>query len=322
MSYAEITDGIDLLVATGGQYLADVVRYLAFCVLGRLDLAIQRGIPTVMVGQGIGPIEDSELIARAREVLPKVDVILIREKMYAPHLFASLGVSPERLFLTGDDAVEMAYDARSDGFGKEIGIGMRVTHYSEIEDDHLVALRQTLSEASRKHEARLMPIPISHHEFELDDQVIRYISAGKLARDRGLHVLDSPLDIIKKTGKCRVVVTGAYHPAVFALAQGIPAVCLSKSDHYANKFIGLADLFGRGCQVVFFDDVQFKEKLGDAIDFAWRSAETVRPELLEAARSQVEWGHAGYQRVHDLVDFKYHNVSRTLGQGTAFIGRQ
>ena len=301
MSYMEITNDVDLLVATGGQYLTDMVRYLGFCVLGRLDLAIKQGIPTVLVGQGIGPIEDPELFARAREVLPKVDLILIREKKYAPELLASLGVSMERVYVTGDDAIEMAYEARTESFGKDIGINMRAAYYTEVNENHLDTIQQTLSEVAHKYDARLTSVPISHYEFELDDQVIQRISTGQSKPWFGLHAFDFPLETIKKVRNCRLVVTGGYHPAVFALAQGIPAVCLAKSKTYAIKFLGLADIFGSGCQVVFLDNEHLNEKLSDAIDFAWQSAEITRPKLLEAAARQIEWGHIGYKRIYDIV---------------------
>jgi len=303
LPYAELDGGIDLLVATGGQYMADVVKPLALGVLNRLELAIQRGIPTVMVGQGIGPIEDAELISRAQEVLPRVELILIREKKYAPTLLSSLGVQPDRVVLTGDDAIEMAFEARSPSIGQEIGVGMRVAHYTKINEDHLASIQLALSEASQRYGARLISLPISHgwYEAEVDDQVIRRLSAGQLDRRRGLNVFDSPSAIIKSVSRCRVVVTGAFHPAVFALAQGIPAVCLAKSNEYVTKFMGLADQFGPGCQVIVLDGAQSGDQLRQAIDAAWSSATQLRPQLLEAGGRQIEWGHAGYQRIFELV---------------------
>ena len=54
----------------------------------------------------------------------------------------------------------------------------------------------------------------------------------RVARDSAL--------VIERVGECRVVVTGSYHGAVFALAQGIPVVALVKSPYYVNKMAGLA----------------------------------------------------------------------------------
>jgi colanic acid/amylovoran biosynthesis protein len=256
-----------------------------------------------MVGQGIGPIEDPQLAARAREVLPRVDLILIREKLTAPALLRSFGVLENRIVMTGDDAIEMTYQARLGKRENNIGLGMRVSNYAGVKDSHIEEIQHVLRETALKHEARFISIPISYSafEWELDDLVIQRLSAGRNISRPGLHRYDEPAQLIKLASRCRLVVTGAFHPAVFALAQGIPAICLSSSDTYTNKFLGLIDLFGNGCKVLDLNDKDFPGKLASAIDSAWNSADQVRPQLLEAARRQIDWGHEGYQRIHDLV---------------------
>ena len=107
--------------------------------------------------------------------------------------------------------------------------------------------------------------------------------------------------LIEQTARCRVVVTGAYHAAVFALAQGIPVVCLSNSPYYQTKFEGLEDLFGRGCAIVGLSDPDLRGRLTIAIERAWDSAEAVRSPLLQSARSQIERSQTAYQRVKTLL---------------------
>lgn len=94
-----------------------------------------------------------------------------------------------------------------------------------------------------------------------------------------------------------MVITGSYHAAVFALAQGIPAVCIEKSAYYSQKFCGLREQFGEGCAVVEAAESDFGFRLEHAIEHAWRSADDLRPRLLEAAASQIEKGRAAYARV-------------------------
>ena len=102
--------------------------------------------------------------------------------------------------------------------------------------------------------------------------------------------------------RCRVVVTGSYHPAVFALSQGIPVVCLVKSDYYACKFLGLKDQFGAGCEILsLLENEQLQDRLTAVMTIAWRSADDVTPSLLDAARRQVGLGHEYYRRVYELV---------------------
>jgi polysaccharide pyruvyl transferase WcaK-like protein len=124
--------------------------------------------------------------------------------------------------------------------------------------------------------------------------------AGFDDRSDGGATLDTPLKVIKQISLCRVVVTGAYHAAVFALAQGIPVVCLAKSRDYVAKFLGLEDQFGRGCETIFLDEPDALEKLADAIGRTWQSAELVRRPLQEAARSQIQLSWEAYEQVRDL----------------------
>ena len=64
---------------------------------------------------------------------------------------------------------------------------------------------------------------------------------------RGLDMVNwrptSPEAVMKNVSACRMVVTGSYHAAVFALSQGIPALTISKSAYYDSKFNGLGDMF-------------------------------------------------------------------------------
>jgi colanic acid/amylovoran biosynthesis protein len=98
------------------------------------------------------------------------------------------------------------------------------------------------------------------------------------------------------------VVTGSYHAGVFALAQGISVVGLAKSQYYKDKFLGVADQFGIGCEVILLDGEQLWEKLIISINNAWRSSEEVRPQLLESAKRQIDLGHTAYRKIYQLVE--------------------
>ncbi len=117
----------------------------------------------------------------------------------------------------------------------------------------------------------------------------------------GGAALDSPQSVIRRIGECRVVVTGSYHGAVFALAQGIPVVALVKSDYYANKMLGVQQQFGVGCEVVRLDDQALPERVEGAIDRAWADAERVRAPLLASARDQIGRSREAYARLREMV---------------------
>ena len=299
--YLDALFAADLVIVSGCGGINDAFREFAMTFLDVLAMASRVGIRTVMFGQGFGPIRDSKLLARAKAVLPGIDVICTRESRAGVPLLNSLGVSPDRVMTTGDDAIELAYEARSEKLGNGIGVNLRISDYSEVALNLIKRIRPVVHDAAKNHGATLIPIPIALYDRESDARSIREILAGYDDASDGGQNLNTPLEVIQQAGCCRVVVSGSYHAAVFALAQGIPVVGLAKSAYYVDKFFGLADQFGAGCQILLLDDKQLCEKLSNAIDVAWRSAEQVRAPLLQAAKRQIESGWHAYREVYNLV---------------------
>jgi colanic acid/amylovoran biosynthesis protein len=295
-------EGADLYVLNGAGILTDAFKEKALAILAGLELAIRRGTPSAVCGQGLGPLVDPDLVRRAREVLPRVTQIALRESRRGPGLLASLGVDPANVVVTGDDAIELAFpapprDQPPAAAGKKIGVNVRVAPYSDVEQAALAALRQALAAAARAHDACLVPVPISQGAG-MDVEALR-----GLLGDAGDEVaaLDTPRQAIERIGGCRVMVTGSYHGAVFALAQGIPAVALARSRYYVDKMSGLAQQFGLGCEIVGLEGGDLSTRLAAAIDRAWADADRVRAPLLERAAAQVESSRAAYQRLRDTI---------------------
>lgn len=303
-AFMEAIYNADLVVACGGGYITDVFKQHAISAINTLELANRLGKPTVMLGQGLGPLRDQELLARVKAVLPSIDLIALREKRAGVPILNSIGISQERMIITGDDAIELAYQARTSKLDIGIGVNLRVSGYSNISPDLLEEVRVVLQNAAEQFRAPLIPVPISHNAFgsELSDSMtIQKLLKGYNDRADGGQHLDTPIKVINQVGRCRVVVTGSYHAGVFALAQGIPIVGLVKSEYYADKFLGLTDQFGVGCVVVRLNEGQLREKLLASINNAYKASEQLRPQILEAARQQIDLGWTAYKRMYKLV---------------------
>jgi len=290
----------DLYVASGGGYMCDTDWPMLRNVFNRLEVAINCKIPTVMVGQGIGPIKDPRVLARASQILPAVDLILYRNQRYGLPLLLGLGVFPEHIIFTGDDAVEMTYKAHQKSCGSGIGVSLRVAQYTQVREKHIDIIRTVLHRAAEAYKVQLISVPISSARHESDITYIKKILTGYSRSSIGYRKLDTPLDSIKRVRRCRLMVTGTYHGAIFALAQGIPVVGVANSDEYFNKLSELADEFGSGCQVFQLEDEQLSDKLRRAIDNAWSSAEIIKPVLLESTVRQINLQKAAYQRIYEL----------------------
>jgi polysaccharide pyruvyl transferase WcaK-like protein len=294
--------GADLVVVNGAGIMTDAFAESALGILATLDFAIRRGIPTALFGQGLGPIVDTELRRRAAEVLPRTTLIGVRESQTGVALLASLGVDPSRVKVTGDDAIELAYAAiarrRPHPEGPAIGVNVRVAAYADVEHGMLSTLKSVFARASRMFGARLVPVPIAHHGGRMDIETLRELLGGQSDGGAGL---DTPDLVIDRVGECRVVVTGSYHGAVFALAQGIPVVALANSPYYVHKMSGVADQFGLGCEVVRLDQPDVETRLLEAVERAWHSADHVREPLLAAATAQIERGRSAYAELRQYI---------------------
>jgi colanic acid/amylovoran biosynthesis protein len=293
----------DLFVVCGAGGFTDDCRQWNISTLNTIEEAIQRNIPVVMFGQGLGPLSDPDILGRSRKILPKVRLLTLRGGRGGTAVAESLALNSSQILTTGDEAVEIAYEAREEEPGQAIGINLRVASYSNVNADMIDGLRPILHEFARRHNVPLIPVPIAFHAWANDHLTIRRLLEGFDDHSDGGVTLDTPLKVIRQVGRCRMVVTGAYHAAVFAMAQGIPVVGLSASADYTAKFLGLADQFGLGCETVFLGQPNLSERLEAAFERAWQMAEKVRRPLQEAARRQIELSQGAYKWVAENISF-------------------
>lgn len=295
----------DIVLATGGGYLNDTFKWHAYLVLETIQLGVEHGKITALLGQGIGPLSDKRLDQQMRQTLPNVDLIGLREKRCGLPILLQQGVKRSKIIVTGDDAIELANRQRKPGQGNMIGINFRATAYSEVDRQIKKDVAEILRIFAEEKETHLIPIPISFHNRGEDYRAIdEIIPCGDKAFYKKTVRLDSPAKIIDRVGDCRLVVTGSYHGGVFALSQGIPVIGLAKSQYYKDKFHGLAEQFGEGCIVVLLDDPNRKKILSYALERMWHRSSSFRPRLLDAAKNQMENGQLVYQRLRELVEFK------------------
>lgn len=291
-----------LVLAIGGGYMNDVDPWQFHRTLDLLQYGVDRGIPTAMVGQGLGPLTEPPLVARAAKVLPAVDLIALREDRVGPDLLAGLGVPAERVLVTGDDAIELAHAVRRDVLGTGLGVCLRVAGYSPVAVRAQQAVGRAVRAVAGEFAAPLVPLVISEQGGEDRRSTLPLVAEyADVAPVQGRFV--TPEDVARRVGRCRVVVTGAYHLAVFALSQGIPVVGLSSSRYYDQKLHGLDAMFGgHGLHVVRLDDAALEERVASAARSAWERAPGVRAPLRERASAQVELSKEGFERVFSLVD--------------------
>jgi colanic acid/amylovoran biosynthesis protein len=230
-----------------------------------------------------------------------VTLITLRGSRGGASLLETLGVPPAKVLTTGDEATELAY-AAAGAPGTEIGINLRVAAYSPMSGDGVAMVGRILREFARRQGVSLLPVPIAFHDCANDRETIRQLLAEADQAPDGVDSLDSPAMLIEQVARCKIVVTGAYHAAVFALGQGIPVVCLANSEYYVAKFQGLEDLYESGCTTIQLDQPDAGERLAHALERTWNAADTLRAPLLRSAGLQVNQSREAYQKIRELLD--------------------
>jgi colanic acid/amylovoran biosynthesis protein len=302
LSFLKDVQQADALFMTGCGMINDCFPEAARQALDILQMGIDRGIPTALFSQGIGPLEETGLRDHAARVLPGTNAIFLRETRASRPLLESCGVSSRRMVFTGDDAVELAWRARRDALGTHLGYNLRLAAYSGMSEEILKAVCRVLALKAQRHGVSLVGVPITRGDIDCDLATAQRMLDGMAVEGTPGTDVDTPLKAIERTAECRIVVTGAYHLAVFALSQGIPAVCVAHNLYYRDKFLGLAEAFGDGCTVLSAEKAGFESFLAEAIDNAWERAPGLHSSLVKSAARQVNLANAAYTKLLSQPD--------------------
>lgn len=293
----------DLVVAAGGGYLTDAFEGYVLRILGLLETAQHLGKPVVLLGQGLGPLTQPVLKTRVGEVLRKARYLSLREGIRGPELLRNLNVTGPRIEVTGDDAIELVQENAPNlpGPGDLVGFNIRLARYAATHPETWQAAAAVVDQFARERRTRILPCPIDCDARHGDAASVRNVLPAGAPLDTEPCPQD-PVAVIQRVGRCRLVVTGSYHAAVFALSQGVPAIGLAKSAYYQDKFDGLAAQFGRACTVVRLDQSKAAELLRDRMDHAWSHGVEAGRESRTAADRQRAASWAAYQRLPALVE--------------------
>ena len=299
-AFFEAISKADLLFVTGMGGLTSTFAPYAFELLEVVDCARRLGAKTVMMGQGLGPIEMKELGRAASATLRRLNLLTLREKRAGLPLLKRLQVPLERVVATGDDAIELACHPSRGATGYGIGVNLRKSDYAGVNSLNVQAFGPVLHRLSNRINAPLIGVPISCVPGEEDAITIAQLLPNSHYDASRLSCISKPEEAVALLQRCRILIAGSYHAGVFALASGIPTVGLVNSPYYVDKFLGLADMFGSGCRVVDLSDRNFEDRLTEAVLETWASAEQVREPLLAAAQQQLRQSQAAYAKLKEL----------------------
>jgi polysaccharide pyruvyl transferase WcaK-like protein len=293
----------DVVVAAGGGYLTDTWWWHAAGVLSLLDLAQSLGKPTAMFGQGIGPLRGHALRALACRVVPKLAVLGLREQVTGLGLALSFGTPRDVIRVTGDDAIEVIPRTVCAPTGTALGVNIRAADYAGVGADSAATIGESVVAAAQGLGAPIIALPVSRYPTTSDlGAITACLRSARETTSVTLADLSSPDELLSAAAGCRSVVTGSYHAAVYALSQGVPAVCLTRSSYYDAKFAGLSALFPETCQVVSLAAQDAAQLVRSAIARTWYLPSAARSAALEAAQRQRAAGREAYAEFRAGVD--------------------
>jgi polysaccharide pyruvyl transferase WcaK-like protein len=290
----------DLVVHAGSGVLADPFVSAATRRLILFEQAIRQGKPTAILGQGIGPLESRQLRQALLRVLPKVDLLSVRDPMSARLLSEDLHMDGSSIPVTGDDALELALPRQQARLGRDIGFNLRFSGYSGFsatDTSALTPLVEVLGGIARAMGGAIVPVVV-----DISDSPVRqWVSHSELP-DPAQRLNDRTVDDLLRTiSGCRLVVTASFHAAVLALGQGIPAVCLHRTAYYWRKFSGLAEMFPKGCALIDMTGPITTERFIRTAEQLLEDSGKLRSELVDVTHEAVLASRRVYQRLPEVL---------------------
>lgn len=233
-------DGARMLVNAGGGNLATRWHSHVFERSALAGLARQKGLPVVVTGQTLGPDldpPDDQIVAR---MLREAALVGVREPDTAA-LVASWGLAAT---LTVDDASFLGF-GEGDAAGAEASRAAVVVSlsgwFAGRPADEVEQRIAALADAAAR---TVGPVAFHAHFGPLDPAAPARGDAALHERIR--HRMSEPSTVIP-TGTSRdaaalvrgadLLITGRYHPAVFAAPAGTPVLALS-ADRYTRIKLG------------------------------------------------------------------------------------
>ena len=277
--------GADCIVLCGQGALHDGSSRRAARIASLVRLAGAGGVPIVAASQGIGPLDDAGLRRIVAEALREVDRLGLRDADGSVAALSSLGLAPSSWTVTGDDAIEWVLGHGTPAPEDRIGISLRDNKAAGVPGD-------VAEVVSRAVEAVHPGIAVEAVSMMEQPRAVSDAAVLAEVRPAGSTVTAhdaEPAASLAALARCRLVITGTYHAAVFAQSLGVPAICLASTPYYGLKMRGVLDQFGgTGGTVLDPSSPSFEADLADALATWWEPDPAVASTLRASAAAQAD----------------------------------
>ena len=228
----------DALIISGGGNLCSTWPDL-FCErVALLMLARACGKPALLLGQTIGPTLRGEERELLRKALESAQLIGVRELPSAA-LLRELGVPDERIWYQSDDALRPA--TTSAGEAQRPFIALTIDPQFRAHGiDLFDALVEQLRKLSRKTGLPLTLIPHAFGQSSAPSDLTECEVLAARVHPTQTHIA-AGLDFEQTqrlTAAASLIISTRYHPIVFGLAAGVPAIGIYADPYSRIKLQG------------------------------------------------------------------------------------
>jgi polysaccharide pyruvyl transferase WcaK-like protein len=255
----------DLLYISGGGFFADTWMWhglVVRMVLVRLFHYFRK--PVVVSGQGIGPLKNWYGRHFLKKSLRHVDMLTLRNPEQSERLVREIGVRGPTILSVGDDSYgldpapreEAEELIRSAGLSPSepiIGVEVRFTTYHGAMHDaleHCAPAAKILDRLVERFGAKVLFFTsVFASAQRWDDRDVAYRVLRHMRHWASAAVIHQEYDAASckaLLGCCRMFLGTTYHPCLFALTAGVPAVALYEGVYYRDKMQGAFDFYGLG----------------------------------------------------------------------------
>ena len=184
-----------LVVALGGGYFTDTDRAQTVRVLNLVEHACDAGVPVALVGQGwdrwttqtSNPGSSGPAASRPDRPAGRSPGTRVLERA---------GVAGERVMVTGDDAIELAYQARIDEIGSDIGLCLRVAGYAPVSPEWPTWWAER---CGPQQQSASSPRAVDHRRVPLSGSAVDLAACSRRRRcDRTSSPVCAPIEVARR----------------------------------------------------------------------------------------------------------------------------
>jgi polysaccharide pyruvyl transferase WcaK-like protein len=314
LTLADYCRPFDGLHVAGGGNLTDAFPDELFQRSCLMAAFADQGKPVVLTGQQIGPFRSPRPAAALAAVLDRTVFVGVRDPVDSLS-FCRAALATPRHALMGDDALggPGGAEAIDQSLLARLGIprgpflvaNLRVGPYTDGGRRHVEAVAALLDEISRAAFLPVVFVPTALGASDSDIETGRAVAQA--TRIAAVTVLEppglTPAVVRAVIGAAHGAVAMSHHVCTFALAQGVPAVCLFDGPYYGQKARALA---------AFWQDDRFALPLA-ALDPAGAASLVVA--VFRDADLRWRLAERGRDAVHQWEDVFDREVRRAFGSG-------